>query len=165
MSIEKHPITTMAAPTTEDMQATLVSLAWRCREDAGSCERHLDSNEPDVDFAKIVHPGQLGAMASSCNVLAVSLDAPEAAALFAVGAAHMASAGAHLMTHMVYDPLVNMQPGVKYFEEHSDDERRFAARATKLGRQLVHRGLSKLAEMWPHAYDIDEEISPRGVDE
>lgn len=157
MSTEKHPITTMAAPSTEEMQATLITLAWRCREDAGSCERHLDSNEPDVDYTKIVHPGQLGTMASSCMVLAQSLGATEAAALFAAASMHMASAAAHLGGHMVYDPLLHLHPGVKYFEEHSDDERRFAARATKLGRQLTHRGLSKLAEMWPHAYEVDEE--------
>lgn len=157
MSTDKHPIMTMAAPTAEDMQATLVDLAWRSREDAGTCERHLDSDAPDVDFTQIVHPGQLASMATTCNVLALSLGAAEAAALFAAATTHFGSAAAHLMGHMTYDPLLTLRPGVKYFEEHSDDERRFAARATKLGRQLTHRGLSKLAEMWPHAYKVDDE--------
>lgn len=161
MSTEKkspHPIATMAAPTPEAMQEALITLAWHCREEAGACERYLDSDTPDVDFDKVAPPAQLAALATACSALASTLGATEASSFFLASSAHLSSAGAHLLGHFVYEPILVDQPNNKLFADMHDDERRFAARATKLGRQLTHRGLSKLAEMWPDAYDVDEDV-------
>lgn len=155
-----HPITTMAAPTTDGMRCTLVALAWHCREEAGACERYLDSDVADVEFDKVAPPAQVAALASSCSALATKLGAVEAGSFFLAAAAHFTSAGAHLLGHFVYEPIVAEHEGNALFADLHDDERRFAARATKLGRQLTHRGLSKLAEEWPDAYMVDPEAAP-----
>lgn len=165
MSTDKkpHPITVMAPPTEDDLQAALIAHAWRCREAAGTCERYLDSDTPDVSFDQVAHPGQLSSMAAALAVHAMDLKATEAAMFFTAGATHFGSAAAHLGGHMVYEPIIETHPDNDRLATMHDDERRFAARATKSGRQLVHRGLSKLSEMWPHAYDTDDQ--PRQGDD
>jgi len=156
-----HPITRMAEPSIDDLQCTLVDLAFFLREAAGECERHLDNqNVETVDFSQVVPPMQLRALATSCAQLAATkeLDAPpEAMEYFAAAATHFAAADAHLMSNNVYSAFAGLGAD-KHTTDMLDDERRYSARAVKAGRQSTHRGLSKLAEAWPHAYEMDDDV-------
>jgi hypothetical protein len=162
-----HPIGTMQ-PSAADMQRMLVTLAWSLRENAGECERHLDSDEESVGFSRVTSPGQLHSMANTCGRLSETVGVnetavQEAAMFFSAAAGHFGAADAHLTTHLTYTALVEDhsdiqgRPTDKHLSGLYDDERTFAARAMRLGRQLAHRGLSKLVEAWPRSFETETE--------
>jgi len=153
---QQHPITTMATPNRETMQRTLVALAWGLRESAGETERYLDSNEETVSFSTVTPPTQLRSMADACGRLADTLGEPGAALFFAASSSHIGGADAHLTSHVTYAALVDAHPNDQHLADLHDEERTYAARAMKLGRQLAHRGLSKLVEAWPDSFDKED---------
>jgi len=161
-----HPITTMAAPTERRVREALVTLSYFLRENAGSSERLLDDSDiPDVRFDQVLHPAQLAAMAITCSVLAESLHDQESSKLFVVASTDLNCAAAHLVSQIAHEPLVNDYEHTSREERFIDlqqAQRRFAARATKSGRQLTHLGLSRLSEIWPEAYEKDDEARDHG---
>lgn len=149
----------MAEPSDEDLRRSVVRFAWVLREDAGSAERVLDSNEPFIKLS--VH--EYAATARTCAREALDLQAKEAPDWLLAAAAHFEASVAHLAAHEAYVPLLHgnaSEPWAKRTTELAAKEREYAARAMQIGRQAVHRALSRLVEQWPNSYEADPDIAP-----